>query len=109
MSTPTPTPTQQPASSTSDHDPSNTTSPADELIDSERHRLIMQLLRAMEEPDIDSVTWACLWFADMPIIRRMIERLQDPEYGTMLRLAMRGDVPKEMILACNSLDRPKKY
>ncbi|PLB43388.1 hypothetical protein P170DRAFT_514616 [Aspergillus steynii IBT 23096] len=50
------TPTQQPASSTSDQDPSTTMGPADELLDLQRHQLVTQLLSAMEEPETTSAT-----------------------------------------------------
>ena len=77
--------------------------PADELLDPQRHELITQLLRAMKDPKINSITWACLWFADLPRIRKLIARLQDEDEDNMRSLKLlvqTADAPKRAILAC---------
>ncbi|KAF7616327.1 hypothetical protein AFLA_009824 [Aspergillus flavus NRRL3357] len=67
-------PTQQTTSLTSSEARLVNMGPADELLDPERHELIMQLLHTIEEPEIDSTAWACLWFADLSNIRRLLQK-----------------------------------
>ncbi|KAB8276194.1 hypothetical protein BDV30DRAFT_236028 [Aspergillus minisclerotigenes] len=73
--------TQQTTSLTFSEAQSVTMGPADELIDPQRHELIMELLHLFEEPCIDSVGWACLWFADLSNIRRHITQSKRDKLG----------------------------
>ncbi|KAE8378141.1 hypothetical protein BDV26DRAFT_197471 [Aspergillus bertholletiae] len=71
MSTPS---TQQPPALTSDN-----AGPAHELLNQERRDLIAQLLRNIGKPQITSIEWACLWFADLERIKRLIKLSEDSE------------------------------
>ncbi|KAE8159808.1 hypothetical protein BDV40DRAFT_290665 [Aspergillus tamarii] len=51
--------------------------PADELLDPQRHELIMQLLHIIEEPLVTSAAWACLWFADLSNVRKLIKQCEE--------------------------------
>lgn len=45
----------------------------EELDNPERHKLITQLSESLNLPTVDSGTWACLWFADMPKLHAMVD------------------------------------
>lgn len=92
--------TQQPAASTSDQDPSTTIGPADELLDPQRHELITQLLGALKNPKISSITWACLWFADLPMLKEMMDNFKTPAYRTLMKTTVRLNAPKKALIAC---------
>lgn len=99
------TPTQQPIPLTSDQAQIVTMDPADELLDPQRHKLIMQLFHIIGEPLVNSTAWACLWFADISSIRDLLE-------GCGLNVATKLAINhsfgserfNEMIKACKLLD-----
>ncbi|KAB8261870.1 hypothetical protein BDV32DRAFT_157862 [Aspergillus pseudonomiae] len=55
--------------------------PADELLDPQRRELIVQLLHAIGETKLNSIEWACLWFADLVSIRRMMKQCEQDEFS----------------------------
>ncbi|GKZ38121.1 hypothetical protein AbraIFM66950_010091 [Aspergillus brasiliensis] len=71
MSTPTPTPGS--TSRASDRVQPATMGPADELLDPRRRDLITMLSHVMDVSVIDSIGWACLWFADLSVIEALIK------------------------------------
>ncbi|GKZ92483.1 hypothetical protein CBS147343_5179 [Aspergillus niger] len=66
------TPTSQ-STCPSPNQPLSTMGPADELLDPRRRDLIARLSRYMENPETDSIGWACLWFADLSTMEDLIK------------------------------------
>ncbi|KAB8251112.1 hypothetical protein BDV35DRAFT_388501 [Aspergillus flavus] len=91
-------PTQQTTSLTSSEARLVNMGPADELLDPERHELIMQLLHTIEEPEIDSTAWACLWFADLSNIRRLLQKCgQCQDFCFTVRFGLQSESFNKMI------------
>lgn len=100
-------PTQQTTSLTSSEARLVNMGPADELLDPERHELIMQLLHTIEEPEIDSTAWACLWFADLSNIRRLLQKCgQCQDFCFTVRFGLQSESFNKMIKTCKWLDQP---
>lgn len=97
-------PTEQPTSLTSEPVQTATMGPADELFDPQRRELIVQLLHAIGETKLNSIEWACLWFADLVTIRKMIKKCEQDEFcRSMVKASLRSQYYTDMIKACKSL------
>lgn len=103
----TPTPTQQPTCLASDQAQFAAVGPADELLDPERRELIAQLLGLIGETQADSIGWAFLWFADLSIIKELIECCgKDPIKNTLANTLKKNDGLTNTIKACKCLSWP---
>ncbi|GAB1206335.1 hypothetical protein APSETT445_005020 [Aspergillus pseudonomiae] len=74
--------------------------PADELFDPQRRELIVQLLHAIGETKLNSIEWACLWFADIVSIRKMIKQCEQDEISCrMVKFSVKSQYCMDMIKA----------
>ncbi|KAE8399494.1 hypothetical protein BDV37DRAFT_287513 [Aspergillus pseudonomiae] len=93
-------PTEQPTSLTSEPVRTATMGPADELLDPQRRELIVQLLHAIGETKLNSIEWACLWFADLVSIRRMMKQCEQDEFScSTVGLSLKNKSCTDMIKA----------
>ncbi|KAB8202580.1 hypothetical protein BDV34DRAFT_148491 [Aspergillus parasiticus] len=104
------TPAQQTTSLTSSEAQSVTMGPADELIDPQRHELIMQLLHTIGEPRINSTAWACLWFADLSTIRLLLQQCGQCQFFCItVSLGLRSESLYKMIKAWAVRSKNQRY
>ncbi|KAB8239522.1 HNH endonuclease signature motif containing protein [Aspergillus alliaceus] len=73
---------------------SASTGPADELLDSERHKIIAQLSDYIGDRKLASTGWALLWFTDLAILRKYLKSVGLEPHG-LLKRAQKNRVSKK--------------
>lgn len=77
-------------------------SPARELFEPKRHGLIAQLVCAAKLTKLDSITWACLWFADLSELESLVSSCEwKSPYGYMMHRDLSKSEDKTQVIdAC---------
>lgn len=74
-------------------------SPAGEFREAKRHGLIAQLLCATRFTKLDSITWACLWFADLSNLEEHVKALETIRLFThCMRLGLSKSKDKTQVI-----------
>ncbi|RAH55195.1 hypothetical protein BO85DRAFT_461366 [Aspergillus piperis CBS 112811] len=84
-------------------------SPAGELREPKRHGLIAQLVCAAKLTKLDSITWACLWFADLSNLESLVSScgLNSP-HGFMVHRSLSKSEDKTQVIDAWAVSRPKE-
>ncbi|KAF5861057.1 hypothetical protein ETB97_000746 [Aspergillus alliaceus] len=81
-------------------DRSASTGPADELLDSERRKIIAQLSDYIGDRKLASTGWALLWFTDLAILRKYLKSCEDkPGPAIVAGIFGRSETIKDIIMS----------
>ncbi|PWY82479.1 hypothetical protein BO83DRAFT_454278 [Aspergillus eucalypticola CBS 122712] len=84
-------------------------SPARELREPKRHGLIAQLVCAAKLTELDSITWACLWFADLSILESFVLFCgRDSLLRYMMHRNLSKSEDKTQVIDAWAVSRPKE-
>ncbi|PYH67557.1 HNH endonuclease signature motif containing protein [Aspergillus vadensis CBS 113365] len=84
-------------------------SPARELFEPKRHGLIAQLVCAAKLTKLDSITWACLWFADLSELESLVSFCgRNSPYGYMMHRDLSKSEDKSQVIDAWAVSRPKE-
>ncbi|RAK90295.1 hypothetical protein BO79DRAFT_227213 [Aspergillus costaricaensis CBS 115574] len=84
-------------------------SPARELFEPKRHGLIAQLVCAAKLTKLDSITWACLWFADFSKLESLVPSCErNSPYGYIVHRDLSKSEDKTQVIDAWAVSRPKE-